>query len=177
MPTFEQNAPDPLHRTMQFVLPPLTPHPADARPRPRRTPAPRLPLALAALAVAALGVSAFAWHLRAVPAAASPVGVWETTLRGKASANARLEFAFEAGGAGRFAWRESGPAARSGQTPLRWRLNADKTLALALTAPAGGGDSVSQTLTGIFSGHSWPWRVDRSPHQLVLGTLVFTEKK
>lgn len=79
------------------------------------------------------------------------------------------------GGTGRFSWRESGPAALSGQTPLRWQVNADQTLSLTLTPPAGG-DAVSQTLASLWSSHPWSWRRGTHPTRLTLGTLVLTEK-
>ena len=55
------------------------------------------------------------WLFCGTPAAArrgrdTPVGAWETTLHGKASANAHLEFVFRPGGVGQFSWRESGPS-------------------------------------------------------------------
>ncbi len=173
-------APDPLHRTMQFVLPPLRPHPAPAAsaPLPVRLAAssPRRVLA-AGLAALLLCVGAFfLWqHLRRPALPDTPVGVWETTLHGKASANAHLEFQFQPGGTGKFSWQESGSAALFGQTPLRWTLNPSGTLALSLTPPRTG-DPVSQTLAGIFSSHAWPWHVERTPRRLYLGTLVFSEK-
>ena len=192
-PTPETQAPDPMNRTMQFVLPPLRVQASiQAAPEPnRRRQTAALP-AQAALfdlgrrrtAAAVLAAllfclgAAWLWHSRSSAAAlsdTSPAGVWETTLHGKASSNARLEFQFGAGGAGMFSWQESGPAAPSGRTPLRWKQNPDGTLNLALTAPPGG-DSVSQILTSIFSRPAWPWRVDRAQGRLVLGTLVFTER-
>lgn len=179
----QTSAPDPLNRTMQFVLPPLRPHPAPVAPAllPVRLAAPRpatLRLALAA-GIAALLLcfgAFFLWRQERRPASPNtPVGVWETSLHGRASANARLEFAFQPGGTGRFSWRESGPAALSGQTPLRWQVNADQTLSLALTPPAGS-DAVSQTLASLWSSHPWPWRRDTRPPRLLLGTLVLSEK-
>lgn len=171
-------APDSLNRTMQFVLPPLRPHPAPAAPAalPVHLAAPRRALA-AGIAALLLCVGAFfLWQQERRPAQPdTPVGVWETTLHGKASANAQLEFQFQPGGTGRFSWRESGPTALSGQTPLRWTQNRDGKLALSLTPPRAG-DTVSQTLAGIFSSHAWPWQIKPSPRRLVLGTLVFTEK-
>jgi len=179
----ETPAPDPLHRTMQFVLPPLRPRPPAILASPAALPgrlafdSPRRRAFAVALAVLTLCFGAvLLWrslHRPALPD--TPVGVWETTLHGKASANAHLEFQFQPGGAGRFSWRESGPAALSGQTPLRWKQNPDGTLALALS-PAASGDPISQTLVGIFSRPAWPWHVEHSPRRLVLGTLVFTEK-
>ena len=169
-------APDPLHRTMQFVLPPLSSQaaaPVAAAPHDAfRSPRFGALAAAALLCLAALGWQA--WK-RLTPTRPTPAGVWETTLHGRASANAHLEFALQDGGAGRFSWRESGPAALSGQTPLRWRLQPDGRLALALTPPSSR-DSVSQALTGIFSSHAWLWHVEQSPRRLVLGTLVLTEK-
>lgn len=177
-----------LNRTMQFVLPPLQSRLAavegpEAPVLSASLIGPRRLLALSALAISVLAIlvclgGVWLWHTRTVlaPLETSPTGVWETTLRSKASSNAHLEFAFEAGGTGRFSWRESGPAALSGQTPLHWQENSNGTLFLALVPPVGG-DSVSQTLTGIFSRPAWPLRVDRTEHQLVLGTLVFTEKQ
>ena len=170
-------ASNPLHRTMQFVLPPLSPRsaaPASPAPREGLTASVRLGVlaAVALLCLAALG--GLAWK-RLTPTRPTLAGVWETTLHGRASANAHLEFALQDGGAGRFSWRESGPAALSGQTPLRWRLQPDGKLALALTPPSSR-DSISQALTGIFSSHAWTWHVEQSPRRLVLGTLVFTEK-
>ena len=183
--------PDLLHRTMQFVLPPLARRTAapdtaaipdasevyskdvfsQAVRRSRRT----VFAVLAALALC-LGAALF-WHTprRPVPQAATPAGIWQTTLHGKASANAHLEFALQTGGTGRFSWQEAGPDAFSGQTPLRWHQNADGTLALILAKPAAG-DPVSQTLIRIFNRNPWPWHVDPARRQLVLGTLVFTEK-
>jgi hypothetical protein len=178
-PDTQAGEPDLLHRTMQFTLPPLAPRPA----APVELAPPTNPVArprgtiFAALALLALCLAAVFWHIRSRPApeAASPVGIWETTLHGKASANAHLEFALNSGGTGRFSWRESGPAALSGQTPLQWRQDTGGNLTLLLDKPAAG-DLVSQTLVGIFSSHPWPWRVDRTRRELVLGTLVFTEK-
>ena len=165
-----------MNRTMQFVLPPLSPRSAAPSAPPRFSPASRRRLAAAALILLVACLAGLWWHSRraAQMSEASPVGTWQTTLHGKASANALLEFEFDAGGGGKFSWRESGPHAPAGQTPLRWRENADGTLALALTPPPGG-DPVSQTLTGIFSRPAWPWRVDRAQRRLVLGTLAFTE--
>lgn len=180
----ETSDPDPMHRTMQFVLPPLRPHPsmivaapaAQSRYRALLR-SPRRRAASAALAVLLLCFGAFfLWHsLRRQARADTPVGVWETTLHGKASANAHLEFQFQPGGTGQFSWQESGPKALFGQTPLRWTQNPNGTLALALSPPAAG-DVISQTLAGIFSGHAWTWHVDQSPRRLHLGTLVFSEK-
>ena len=172
-----QAGPDPLNRTMQFVLPPLPPRSAAPSAPPRLALAFRRRLTAAALILPAACLAWLWWHSRRAAGVfqASPVGVWETTLHGKASANARLEFEFDAGGTGRFSWRESGPHAPAGQTPLHWRQNADGTLALALTPPSGG-DPVSQALTGIFSRPAWTWRVDRAQRRLVLGTLAFTEE-
>ncbi len=182
--TAQSAAPDPLHRTMQFVLPPLSAHAAAPEPLPlfrRSQQALRTPrraqaagVAAAALVCVAAGAGWLAWK-HFLPARPTPVGVWETTLHGKAAANAHLEFAFQAGGAGRFSWRESGPTALSGQTPLRWKQNPDGKLALALTPPSGE-DPLSQALAGIWSSHAWTWHVEQSPRRLVLGTLVFTEK-
>jgi len=182
-------APDPMNRTMQFVLPPLPTRasetegfgaaaPADAAgPGPKRR-APVVLLALLLLAAATLG-AAFLWRHHGRRAAAapdnSPVGVWVTTLHGKAAASARLAFVFDAGGDGEFSWQEGGTSPRAGQTPLRWKQNPDGTLSLTLTPPPGG-DPVAQTLTKIFSRPAWTWRVDRPQHQLVLGTLVFVGK-
>ncbi len=170
-------APDPMNRTMQFVLPPLPPRSAAPAP-PRLSSSSRVvPAAAAPLLLLVCLAGLWLWHSRRMTGLSetSPVGTWQTSLHGKASANALLEFEFDAGGTGHFSWRESGPHAPAGQTPLRWAKNADGTLALALTPPAGG-DPVSQTLTGIFSRPAWPWRVDRTQRRLVLGTLEFTEK-
>ena len=183
--------PDPVNRTMQFTLPPLpsrTPtHPPPvpaALPEPTRwdtfTPPRMSPRVLAAVAAAlALGLIFFLFWQRspkpAPVAAVSPVGVWETTLTSQTSADAHLEFALQTGGTGRFSWRETGPTASSGQTPLVWRQNPNQTLTLTLTAPQCG-DAVSQTLVGIFSSHPWAWQEDPAAHRLTLGTLVFTEK-
>lgn len=170
--------PDPMNRTMQFVLPPLSPRSTAPAPPPRFSSASRRRLTAAALILpVACLAGLWWWHSRraAGTSSVSPVGTWETILHGKASANARLEFEFDAGGTGKFSWREAGPHAPAGQTSLRWRENADGTLALAL-APPPGGDPVSQTLTGIFSRPAWSWRVDRAQRLLVLGTLAFTEK-
>ncbi len=176
----ETAAPDPLNRTMQFVLPPLRPHPAPTVPPPvlpvRLAASPRRILAAGAAALLLCIGGFFLWRNdRWASPAETPVGDWETTLHGKASANAHLEFQFQPGGAGRFSWRESGPAALSGQTPLRWKQNPDGKLALSLTSPRAG-DTVSQTLAGIFSSHAWTWHVDPPPRRLHLGTLIFTEK-
>lgn len=172
-------APDPLNRTMQFVLPPLRPHPAPAAPAPlpgRLAVPPRLALAAGLAALLLCAGAFFLWqHERRAAVPDTPVGVWETTLHGKASANAQLEFQLQPGGSGRFSWRESGPTPLSGQTPLRWTLRPDGKLALSLTPPAAG-DTVSQTLAGIFSSRAWPWQIKPAPRRLVLGTLVFTEK-
>ncbi len=175
------SAPDPLNRTMQFVLPPLRPHPAPSAsaslPVRLAAASPRRVLAAGLFALLLCAGAFFLWQRLRRPALPdTPVGAWETTLHGKASANAHLEFQFQPGGAGRFSWQESGPAALSGQTPLRWTQNPDGTLALSLTPPAAG-DTVSQTLAGIFGSRAWTWHVDRSPRRLHLGTLVFTEKR
>ena len=174
----EAQAPDPVNRTMQFVLPPLPARAAEPALPPRLAPASRRLLPAAALMLAAACLTGLWRHSRRDTgmSEASPVGAWETTLHGKSAANARLEFEFDAGGTGKFSWRESGPHAPAGQTPLRWHQNADGTLRLALVPPPGG-DPVSQTLTGIFSRPAWPWRVDRAQRRLVLGTLAFTEEK
>ncbi len=192
----ETLAPDPVHRTMQFTLPPLAPRPAVEASTLAGAPDAGIPneagipgwaaarlggrrvYAAAALLLLALGVgAAWLWHSRppAALAESSPAGVWETTLHGKAAANAHLEFALNPGGGGRFSWSESGTAAQSGQTPLRWQVNPDRTLSLSLTPPPSG-DLVSQTLTGLFSRRPWPWRLDDHPKRLILGTLVLTEK-
>jgi hypothetical protein len=167
---------------MQFTLPPLKQQMSPAaKPlleaaAPKRKPSlSRLFLTLGIVLACGLLLVLWRTYRSSKSAAASPVGIWETTLHGKASANAHLEFAFQAGGAGRFSWRESGSEALSGQTPLRWNQDADGRLALALVPPAGG-DSVSKALAGIFSSHAWVWHVDRPQRRLVLGTLVFTEK-
>ncbi len=169
-----------MNQTMQFVLPPLPPRSAAPAPTPHFSLALRRRLIAAALILlGALACLAGLWeHSRRAAglSQASPVGTWKTTLHGKASANALLEFEFDAGGGGKFSWRESGPHAPAGRTPLRWHQNADGTLALALTPPPGG-DPVSQTLTGIFSRPAWSWRVDRAQRRLVLGTLAFTEER
>lgn len=182
----QAQAPDPMNRTMQFVLPPLPPRSAAPAPLPRFRYSSRLyssrfyssRLVPAAALVLLLVCASGLWlrhsrHVSGLPE--SPVGTWKTILHGKAAANAQLEFRFDTGGTGEFSWHESGPAARSGQTPLRWQRNADGTLRLALTPPSGG-DPISQTLTGIFSRPAWPWRVDRAQRRLVLGTLAFTEE-
>jgi hypothetical protein len=182
LPPEKSLAPDPLHRTMQFTLPPLKQQVAPAAEpvletadSKRRSHFTRLFLMLGTVLVCCLLLVLWNAYSGSKSAAASPVGVWETTLHGKAAANAHLEFAFQSGGAGRFSWRESGSEALSGQTPLRWNQDANGRLALALVPP-GGGDSVSQELAGIFSSHAWVWHVDRPQRRLVLGTLVFTEK-
>lgn len=177
--------PDPMNRTMQFTLPPQpprTPVPAPAPPpsawrlptEPR--PARAWPAAALVLLSLCAGVGLL-WHTRrtAPVSAQTPVGVWETTLRGKASAMAHLEFALMPDSTGRFSWRESGSAPLSGRTALRWRVSSDQRLTLLLTPPAAA-DPVSQTLVGIFSNRPWHWRVEGSPRRLVLGTLVLTEK-
>ena len=165
-----------MNRTMQFVLPPLPPRSAEPAPPPRFSAPSRRVLITAALILPVACLAGLWWHSRhAETSPESPVGTWQTTLHGKASANALLEFEFDAGGTGHFSWRESGPHALAGQTPLRWHQNANGTLALALVPPPGG-DPVSQTLTGIFSRPAWPWRVDRAQRRLVLGTLAFTEE-
>ncbi len=166
-----------MNRTMQFVLPPLPPRSAEPALPPRSGSAFRRVLPAAALAILLVCAAALWRHSRraAEMSETSPVGTWETTLHGKASANALLEFEFDAGGAGHFAWRESGPHAPAGQTPLHWHQNTDGTLALALVPPPGG-DPVSRTLTGIFSRPAWPLRVDRAQRRLILGTLAFTEE-
>ena len=175
----EAQAPDALHRPRQFVLPPLAPRSAAPAAPPRLgSPSRLVPAAAAPLLLLACLAGLWLWHSRRMSGLSenSPVGTWQTSLHGKASANALLEFEFDAGGAGTFSWRESGPHAPAGQTPLRWDKNADGTLALALVPPPGG-DPISQTLTSIFSRPAWPWRVDRAQRRLVLGTLVFTEKQ
>ena len=181
----ETSAPDPVNRTMQFVLPPLparTPAPVGQALAPspdrgrRRTAA---IIAAIVLSAAACLAAALLWsESRRAPAVSetSPAGQWETVLHGSAAANARLEFRFDAGGGGVFSWQESGIVPHAGQTSLRWKQNLDGTLFLSLTPPVGG-DQVAQTLAGIFSRPAWTWRVDRTQHRLVLGTLVFTETK
>lgn len=184
-PVTQSGAADSLNRTMQFTLPPLSPQvsaPAAAGlfsvASRRRRPLPWLWGAVAGSLGVALVAAALLWNLHRKQAAAdlSPAGVWATTLHSKSSANAHLEFAFQPGGGGQFSWRESGPAALSGQTPLRWTLNPDNTLSLALSPPAGG-SAISVSLAGIFSSHAWTWRIDRSPRRLLLGSLVFMEKR
>lgn len=190
----ETLAPDPVNRTMQFTLPPLAPRPAAPTPE-RKLPntgmlgagmpdwaaawlGGRRVYVAALIVLLLLGAgAAWLWHSRpqAALAEASPAGVWETTLRGQAASNARLEFVLNPGGDGRFSWSESGPNAQSGQTPLRWRVNLNRTLSLSLTPPPNG-DLVSQTLTGLFSRRPWPWRLDDHPKRLILGTLILTEK-
>ncbi len=173
----ETLGPDSVNRTMQFVLPPLPPRSVTPAAPPRFPAASRRLLTTAVLVLLAVCLAGLWWHSRALGMSqASPVGTWQTTLHGKASANALLEFEFDAGGTGHFLWRESGPHAPAGQTPLHWHQNADGTLALALVPPHSG-DPVAQTLTGIFSRPAWPWRVDRAPRRLVLGTLAFTEER
>ena len=171
--------PDALHRTMQFVLPPLTTRlPASVllEPPTLRRVNSRLFAMIGAALMVCFGAALFLFiHSRLAAANALPTGDWETTLRSKSSSEAHLEFAFQTGGTGSFSWRETGSAALSGQTPLVWRQNPDQTLTLALAKPADG-DPVSQTLAGIFSSHPWPWHVDPTPRRLTLGTLVFTEK-
>jgi len=180
----ETPAPDPMNRTMQFVLPPRIPEPTRQTfvpppATPSYGPKRRRAVMAAALAATAICLAAFFVWNRSRPAPAgsesSPAGHWETVLHGSAAANARLDFVFDAGGGGVFSWQESGPQPHAGQTPLRWMQNPDGTLFLLLDPPAGG-DQVAQTLTGIFSRPAWTWRVDRAQHKLVLGTLVFTEK-
>ena len=186
----ETPPPDPLNRTMQFTLPPLptraplppagrkpaTPLPGLKR-RPRRVTA-KMAAAIALAVLAFLGGLWFWNESRRAPplSETSPEGRWETVLHGSAAANARLEFVFDSGGGGAFSWQESGLPPHAGRTPLRWSRNPDGTLFLSLDPPAGG-DQVAQTLTGIFSRPAWTWRVDRTQHRLVLGTLVFTETK
>ena len=163
---------------------PAAPQPSSGRARRRAVPRgfPPPPAAVAAPSrrrpggPARRGGLLWSLHRRQAAADTSPVGTWETTLHGKAAASAHLEFALRPGGEGRFAWHESGPAALSGQTPLRWNLNPDKTLSLALS-PAAGGSAVSESLAGVFSSHAWTWHIDRSPRRLLLGSLVFTEKR
>ena len=176
--------PDPLHRTMQFVLPPLRPHPSVIVAAPAalsgrlallRSPRRRALAAALAVLLLCVGAALFRRSPRQPALPGTPVGVWETTLHGKASENAHLEFAFRPGGTGQFSWRESGPAALSGQTSLRWIQNPDGQLALTFSPPATG-DAVSQTLAGIFSSHAWTWHRESAPRRLVLGTLVFMEK-
>ena len=141
-------------------------------------------LALAALIVAALLVAAalaLGWHRRAPEVSASarsPVGVWESVLTSRSSANTRLTFALAGDGSGTFSWQEGGAggaSAASGRSPLRWREDANGLLALTI-APAPAGDAVSGTMIAIFNSHAWLWRVDRPHKRLMLGSLAFTEK-
>lgn len=163
-----------LNRTMQFTLPPL-PREAGAAPeipsalpqRRRRVPAP----ALAALGVALAGALAYFHYAPAARAAKpSPAGVWETTPAGGASPNARLRLVLRGDGGGAFSWQGSRP------TPLHWRLDPDGRLSLNIPPPAATDDAVSGTLITILDSHPWLWRVDRTRHRLLLGTLNFTEK-
>lgn len=169
-PETQSLAPDPLHRTRQFVLPPRMPsvpsRTARAHPYSRR-------LLFAARAVLLLTMgfgTVFFWHARTNSRDASPIGVWETTLTSKTSGNAHLEFALAENGTGRFSWTEP---AQTGQMPLVWHQSAEGLVTLSF-AKSPTADPVSQTLTAIFSSH--PWRLSSSPHRLTLGTLIFTEK-
>ena len=165
-----------LNRTRQFTLPPLPPHtapPRTAPPRRRRIPAPARVAALLGLTLA--GTLAY-FHFTETARAAkpSPVGVWETTPAGRASRNARLRLALMGDGGGTLSWAAGGSAPpRSGQTPLRWHLDPGGRLVLSIPPPDA--DAVSGTLITVLDSHPWLWRVDRTQHRLVIGSLSFAE--
>ncbi len=180
-----------LHRTMQFTLPPRALAAApDARPpgAGRRHPDPPVPrrrhasvfalALLGALAVALPGAWGY-FHYAGTARAKeiSPAGVWETVPAGRASQGARLRLALRDDGGGSFSWAADGSApAPSGPTPLRWRLDPDGRLVLSIPPPAATTDPTSGTLITILDSHPWLWRVDRTQHRLIIGTLSFTEK-
>ena len=181
-----------LHRTMQFTLPPLPPRgeaaapdarsPETDRRRPGGTGLRRRGRAVIALALGALGLALLgAWgyfHYAQTARAArpSPVGIWETTLAGRASQDAHLQFVFQEGGGGAFSWAVGSTPPLSGQAPLHWRLDPDGKLVLSIPPPTAAADPVSGQLTTFFSSHPWLWRVDRPQNRLVIGNLNFTEK-
>lgn len=165
-------APDDLHRTQQFTLPPLprTPPAAVPVPLPPAQSARSLPLWLPGLA--GLGVllllGFFLWK-HAVPPAPTPAGAWKTTLRGTGAGaqSADLKFVFAADGGGTYALGAAPPA------PLHWTQTGN-TLALTLTPPVPP-EAQSSTLVTIFNGRPWVWKKDPAQHTLTLGTLTFTE--
>ena len=167
--------PDDLHRTQQFVLPPLTrTPPATAAP-----PLPTLPehaakplwptLALAGLAVLLL-LGFFFWKQASVPQSdPTPAGAWTTTLRGTGAGaqSADLKFVFADGGGGTYAFGMTPPA------PLHWTQTGN-TLSLTLTAPTPLSVQGS-TLMAVFNNRPWIWKRDPARRTLTLGTLIFTE--
>lgn len=169
-----------LHRTRQFTLPPLPvrgaaavseTHPA-AKPERRGL----LAGAAGAFSLALLGALAYFHQVQAAHAVrVSPVGIWASAPDGQAAGNARLRFIFGSDGGGSFSWTAAGPHPSFGQTPLRWRLAPDGRLILSISPPAEAGDAASGTLIAIFNSHPWLWRVDRSRHRLILGTLSLQE--
>ena len=172
-------APEDLHRTQQFTLPPLprTP-PAAAVPEP--PPLPALPpqsanplppwwLGLAGLA-ALLLLGFFLWKRPAPPALAlTPAGAWTTPLRGTGvgAQSADLKFVFAADGGGTYALGTAPPA------PLHW-TQTGSTLSLTLTPPTPP-EAQYSTLVTIFNSRPWVWKRNPARHTLTLGTLTFTE--
>ena len=177
-----------LHRTMQFTLPPLPPRGEAASPAsppgtdrglsdppgPRRRGASFSALLAGAVVLTLLGVwSHFQYAPTARAARPSPVGTWDVRA-GRASADARLRFVFRDGGGGSFSWAAGSAPPLSGQAPLRWRVEPDGRLALSITPPAAPADP-SGPLISLLSRRPWLWRVDRTQHRLVLGSLRLTE--
>jgi len=184
---------DPLHRTMQFTLPPLPAHQDLREPDsvlspppndilspdlPRSRPQPRLLVGMAAVALllALIAGLIYFWQtgqpLRGTP---SPTGTWEKTLTSRASQSAHLRFLFRDNGSGVFSWSTSSIPPLGGQAPLRWRLTPDGKLMLSISKPAAD-DYIGSMLIGNFNRQPWLWRVDRPRHRLVLGTLDFREE-
>lgn len=170
-------APDDLHRTMQFTLPPLPRTPPavvpelSLPPQPVQSarPLPFWPLGLAGLA-ALLLLGFFFWKRAAPPALPlTPVGMWTTTLRGTGTGaqSADLKFVFADGGGGTYALGTTPPA------PLHWTQTGN-TLSLMLTPPLPP-EAQYSTLVTIFNNRSWVWKRDPARHTLTLGTLTFTE--
>ena len=171
-------APEELHRTQQFTLPPLprTPPPAavpEPPPLPSLSPqsARPLPLWLLGMAgLAALLLGFFVWkHAVPPPPPLTPVGAWTTTLRGTGAGaqSADLKFVFADGGGGTYALGSAPPA------PLHW-AQTGSTLSLTLTPPAPP-DAQYSTLGTVFNSRPWIWKKDPARRTLTLGTLTFTE--
>ena len=166
-------APEELHRTQQFTLPPLPP-PAAAPPllpSAAASPAKSLwPLVALAGVAALILLGFFFWKQAAVPPPDStPAGAWTTTLRGTGAGaqSADLHFVFANGGGGTYALGPAPPA------PLRWTQTGN-TLALTLTPPAPP-DAQYSTLGTVFNSRLWIWKKDPARRTLTLGTLTFTE--
>ena len=122
----------------------------------------------------ALAYSHFTGTARA--AKPSPVGVWETAPTGRASQNVRLRLALIGDGGGSLSWAAGGSApSRPSQTPLRWHLDPDGRLVLSIPPPEADADAVFGTVITVLDSHPWLWRVDRTQHRLIIGSLSFME--